>query len=319
MTTTPSKPVLLYGGAGWIGGQMRRLLAEEGTPFVLGSARADNRADVGAELDAVDPSLVVAALGRTHGVHDGRFYGTIDFLEQPGRLTDNVRDNLEAAVVLAALCHARRIPCAQIATGCIYEAADLASIADESAPGFTEDDPTNFDGSSYSTVKAGTDRLLRLFPNVLFFRIRMPITHDLHPRNFVTKIVNYEKICSIKNSMSVLDGPNGLLRLFLAMAQRGYAGCFNSTNPGVMSHNEILAMYQDKVDPTFTWQNFTAEEQSAVLAAGRSNNRLCSAKLSRAAEELGMPLPSLKVAVDGVMRAIAAQRECARQAEAARL
>jgi 3,5-epimerase/4-reductase len=312
------KPVLLYGGAGWIGSHLQRLLEEEGTHFVLGAARADNRADVDAELGAVDPSLVVAALGRTHGVHDGRSYGTIDFLEQRGRLTDNLRDNLEAPVVLAALCHARRIPCAQIATGCVYEAADLAAIADEGVPGFAEDDPTNFVGSSYSTVKAGTDRLLRLFPNVLFFRIRMPITHDLHPRNFLTKIVHYEKICSVKNSMSVLDGPGGLLRLFLAMARKGRVGCFNGTNPGVLSHDEILASYRDKVDPAFTWKNFSVAEQNALLASGRSNNRLCSTALSKAAEELGMALPSLQVAVDGVMDAIAAQREDARLGEAAR-
>lgn len=312
--TSVRKPVLLYGGGGWIGAQIRRLLEEEGTPFVLGRARADCREDVGAELDAVDPGLVVAALGRTHGVHDGRFYGTIDFLEQSGRLVDNLRDNLEAPLVLAALCGARRVPCAQIATGCIYAAADLDSIADETVPGFTEEDPTNFCGSAYSSVKGSTDRLLRLFSEgTLFFRIRMPITHDLHPRSFLTKITRYDRICSVPNAMSVLDGPNGLLRLFLAMARAGYTGCYNGTNPGVLSHNEILTRYRDVVDPAFTWRNFTVEEQSAVLAAGRSNNRLCSAKLARAAEELGLELPSLKDAVEGVMEAIASQR--ARQEE----
>ena len=311
----PRRPVLLYGGGGWIGGLIMRLLEEEGTPYVLGKARADRRADVAAELGAVDPELVLAALGRTHGVHGGHAYGTIDFLEQPGRLADNVRDNLEAPLVLAALCAARGLPCAQIATGCIYEAADLASIADESAPGFGEEDPTNFLGSSYSIVKASTDRLLRLFPGVLFFRIRMPITHDLHPRSFLTKITRYDKVCSLPNSMSVLDGPGGLLRLFLAMAQKGYTGCYNGCNPGVLSHNDMLAMYRDAVDPGFSWRNFSLEEQSAVLAASRSNNRMCAAKLSRAAEELGLSLPSLREATRGVVEAIATQW----RGEAARL
>jgi hypothetical protein len=151
---------------------------------------------VAAELDAVAPGLVLAALGRTHGVHNGCAYGTIDFLEQPGRLADNVRDNLEAPLVLAAVSGDRGLPCAQIATGCIYEAADIASIADESAPGFGEEDPTNFAGSSYSIVEASTDRLLRLFPGVLFFRIRMPITHDLHPRSFLTACLKNTEVRS---------------------------------------------------------------------------------------------------------------------------
>jgi len=49
-----------------------------------------------------------------------------------------------------------------------------------------------------------TDHLMHLFDNVLNLRIRMPITSENNPRNFITKITNYDKICSIANSMSVL-------------------------------------------------------------------------------------------------------------------
>ena len=45
---------------------------------------------------------------------------------------------------------------------------------------------------------------MSLFKNVLNLRIRMPITGEPNARNFITKITNYEKICSIKNSMTVL-------------------------------------------------------------------------------------------------------------------
>ena len=37
---------------------------------------------------------------------------------------------------------------------------------------------------------------------VLNLRIRIPIDSE-HPRNFITKIVNYEKICNCPNSMTV--------------------------------------------------------------------------------------------------------------------
>ena len=40
--------------------------------------------------------------------------------------------------------------------------------------------------------------------NVLNLRIRMPITAEKNPRNFITKITSYEKVCSIANSMTVL-------------------------------------------------------------------------------------------------------------------
>jgi hypothetical protein len=108
-------------------------------------------------------------------------------------------------------------------------------------------------------------------------RIRMPITADVGPRNFITKITTYEKICSIPNSMTVL--PN-LLPLLLKMMESCKTGTINLTNPGVISHNEILSMYKEIVDPNFTWKNFTVDEQNKILLSKRSNNQLDTTKLT---------------------------------------
>lgn len=37
-------------------------------------------------------------------------------------------------------------------------------------------------------------QMLKVFPNVCVLRVRMPISDDLSPRNFITKIVKYEKV-----------------------------------------------------------------------------------------------------------------------------
>jgi len=282
---------------------MCSLLSAESRPFRVGEARANDAAAVRSEISACKPCWVLACLGRTHGVHDGTVYSTIDFLEQKGRLKDNLRDNLEAPVTLAAVCHGLGVQCVQIATGCIYLAADLEQIG--SSPPFREEDDANFTGSAYSTVKGATDRLLRLFASTtLFFRIRMPITHDRSSRSFLTKILNYAKICSVPNSMSVLDGPEGLLSLFLRMADAGYVGCYNATNPGVMSHNEILSQYRAICDSTFRWENFTVTEQAEVLDSARSNCELDSARLEEAAKALNFPLPTLSSAITKVLMAL---------------
>jgi hypothetical protein len=112
--------------------------------------------------------------------------------------------------------------------------------------------------------------------NVLNLRIRMPITNIKNDRNFITKITKYEKICSIKNSMTVLPE---LLPLVLDMMKNKIIGTINLTNPGLISHNEILEMYKELVDCTFEWKNFTIEEQNAILDAGRSNNYLDTTRL----------------------------------------
>ena len=119
---------------------------------------------------------------------------------------------------------------------------------------------------------------MTLFPNVLNLRIRMPITGIPNGRNFITKITTYEKICSMSNSMTVLPE---LLPMALELARKKCTGTLNLTNPGLISHNEILEMYKEIVDPTFEWKNFSIEEQAKILAADRSNNYLDTTKLEK--------------------------------------
>ncbi|KAH9624278.1 hypothetical protein KSS87_013024 [Heliosperma pusillum] len=132
--------------------------------------------------------------------------------------------------------------------------------------------------------KGLVEDLLSNYENVCTLRVRMPISSDLsNPRNFITKIARYEKVVNIPNSMTILDE---LLPISIEMAKRNLTGIYNFTNPGVVSHNEILEMYKEYINPDFTWKNFTLEEQAKVIIAPRSNNELDTNKLSTEFPEL---------------------------------
>jgi dTDP-glucose 4,6-dehydratase len=70
-----------------------------------------------------------------------------------------------------------------------------------------------------------------------------------------------------------------LLVYVMDMMKNRITGTMNLTNPGLISHNEILEMYKEIVDPLFTWKNFTQEEQRKILSADRSNNYLDTVRL----------------------------------------
>jgi 3,5-epimerase/4-reductase len=259
---------LVFGGRGWIGEQLCKELSKAGHVVIHATVRADDTACVSTALDTVQPDRVICLVGRTHGPG----FSTIDYLEQPGKLVENVRDNLFAPVSLGLLCQARGIHMTYMGTGCIFEYDEGEHAMSDGAKGFKEDDAPNFFGSSYSVVKGFTDRLMHLLPQtVLNVRIRMPIVGEHHPRNFITKITQYAKVCSLPNSMTVL--PTLLPRL-VTMVEARAEGTVNLTNPGVITHNEILEMYREIVDPAFRWENFSVEEQNTVLASRRSNNHL---------------------------------------------
>mgnify|MGYP006205627691 FL=1 len=119
--------------------------------------------------------------------------------------------------------------------------------------------------------------LMNMFnTTVLNVRIRMPITDEIHPRNFITKITSYKRICSINNSMTVLPD---LLPIMIDMCDKKITGSVNLTNPGLISHNDILEMYREIVDEDFKWDNFNIDEQREILESERSNNFLDTRKL----------------------------------------
>jgi UDP-glucose 4,6-dehydratase len=91
------------------------------------------------------------------------------------------------------------------------------------------------------------EELLKEFDNVCTLRMRMPITSDLqNPRNFITKISRYQKMVKTPNNMTILDE---LLPISIEMAKRNLRGIWNFANPGMVSHNEILEMYQQYIKP----------------------------------------------------------------------
>ena len=271
--------VLIYGSRAWIGGKVVDEFRKNGIEVVEGNVRVDNVSDLEREILTVQPTHIVSTIGRTHGTYNGRVYGTIDYLEQPGKLVENVRDNLFSPVALAIMGKKHGCHVTILSTGCIYT-YDENHPYEEEVSGFKEYEKPNFFGSGYSTVKGFTDQLLNLFDDsVLSLRIRMPITSEKdNGRNFIYKITHYEKICSIKNSMTVLDE---LIPIMCDAIENSYVGPINFTNPGLISHNEILEMYKEIVDPNFEWKNFTIDEQNAVLDSGRSNNFMDTTRLEK--------------------------------------
>ena len=270
--------VLVYGSKGWIGGQFIEILKNKNISYVCGSSRVDNDETLNREIIETEPTHVVSFIGRTHGKIDDKVYTTIDYLEQEGKLVENMRDNLYGPLLLSQICKENNVHFTYLGTGCIFKFDEDHPFGLEEN-GFTEDSLPNFFGSSYSIVKGYTDRLMKFYKDdVLNLRIRMPITGQHNGRNFITKITTYEKVCSVPNSMTVLPE---LLPFVVEMMRSKKTGTINLTNPGLISHNEILEMYKEIVDPEFTYKNFSLEEQRAILAADRSNNYLETTELER--------------------------------------
>ena len=284
--------VLVYGSKGWIGKQFVQLLRESEVDYCHGFARVNEIEEVKKEISLYEPTHVIAFIGRTHGPG----FNTIDYLEQPGKLVENLRDNLYAQLTLANVCTSMHIHYTCIGTGCIFEYDEKHSMNTESANSFQEHDEPNFFGSSYSIVKGFTDMLMHQYEDtVLNLRIRLPIATMDNPRNLISKIIRYDRVTNVPNSVSVL--PN-LLPALLKMMKEGITGTINFTNPGTISNNRILELYKKHVNPEFVWKTLTIDEQDSMLTARRSNNYLDTSTL----ESFYSDLMNVEDAVEMVLK-----------------
>lgn len=280
---------LVYGGkTGWLGQKLVALLREEGIEVMAGNARIESREDVARELDEFKPTHVLNAAGLT-----GR--PNVDWCED--HKEDVVRVNVIGTLSLIDLCHLRNIHVTNYATGCIYSYDEEHPIGGKT---FLETDEPNFSGSFYSYTKAMAEKLAKTYSNVCILRVRMPISDDLSGRNFITKICKYRRVVNIPNSMTILTE---MLPVSLLMAKKKLTGVYNFTNPGAISHNEILDLYKATIDPDFWYENFTEEEQALVLKAGRSNNELDTTKLVEALPEI--TITPVQEAIKGVFERMA--------------
>jgi UDP-glucose 4,6-dehydratase len=290
--STTNHTALIWGSKGWIGGLFQEVLRERGWKLIEAESRADNRNEVISEINKYNPTHVVCLIGRTHG----HGYSTIDYLEQKDKLVENINDNLYAPLVLASVCKSKKIHMMYMGTGCIFEYDE----EHQGSTGFTETNLPNFFGSSYSTVKGFTDRLMNedYSDTVLNVRIRMPISSNDSPRNFIRKIISYKNICSIPNSMTVLDD---ILPVLAQALETGIKGTLNATNPGVIDHSTILNWYKELQNPDHTWTEVTNDTLVSTLVKGsRSNNCLDTTRIS----SLFPTLPTITESVRRIMERV---------------
>ncbi len=247
---------ILIFGKGFVGQHFADYYGEQA---LLSDYRVEDFSGIVAELKRLQPKVVINCIGKTGSPN-------VDWCED--HKVETLFGNVTVPLLIARACAELGIYMVHVGSGCVYS-------GDKDGEGFSECDEPNFAGSFYSKTKAWSEAMLNEFP-VLQLRLRMPLDGAPGPRNFITKITKYAKVISVPNSISVIED---FIKAADALIQKRATGIYNMTNPGAITHEEILKMYQEIVDPSFQINLMTLEELGAVTKAGRSNCALSMKKL----------------------------------------
>ena len=150
--------------------------------------------------------------------------------------------------------------------------------------GFRETDPANFsfrtnNCSFYSGTKALGEEILQGAGDCFIWRLRIPFNEVDSPRNYLTKVMRYERLLEAENSLSQLD--EFVRASWECWEKRVPFGIYNVTNPGSITTHEVVDLIKASGVSNKRFEFFTDEVDFMEKAAKtpRSNCVLDSSKL----------------------------------------
>ena len=279
--------IYLLGGSGYVGQAYQALLRRKAVPFRnLRRAEVDytNPSVLGDLLRRERPAFLINAAGYTGKPN-------VDACEL--HKAECLFGNVVLPGFIAQVCAEAGVPWGHVSSGCIYNGAR------PDGSGFHEEDTPNFTFRSnhcsfYSGSKALGEEVLAGAAGVYLWRLRIPFNEVDHPRNYLTKLMRYERLLDAANSISQLD--EFAAATFACWEKRVPFGTYNVTNPGTITTREIVELIRRSGVCTKEFRFFASEDEFMRVAAKtpRSNCIMDSSKLAAA----GIRLTEIHAAVE---------------------
>jgi dTDP-4-dehydrorhamnose reductase len=283
--------ILLLGGSGYVGQVFQRFLGDRGIDFISLSRESvdyTRREILLSTLRSARPDFLINCAGYTGKPN-------VDACEDDKAAC--LFGNAVLPGIIAGACRETGTPWGHVSSGCIYNhrRADGA--------GFSETDEPNFSFrtnhcSFYSGTKALGEEILDGEDDCYVWRLRIPFNEVDSPRNYLTKMMRYDRLLRAENSLSQLD--EFVRACWECRERRVPAGIYNVTNPGHVTTEEVVDLIRQSGVCRKEFSFFDDEDEFMRKAARtpRSNCVLDTAKL----EATGIRMTEVHEAVETALR-----------------
>ncbi len=248
-----NKKVLIL-GRGFIGLRLQQALG-----CAISEEKIYNFQDAEAQLERYNPGIVINCVGYTGEKN-------IDGCELKKDKT--LTANTFIPILLAEACLRREIKLIHISSGCIYHYDYSAD-----AP-IKEDREQDFFELYYSRTKIYAEKVLAHLCkkyDILIPRIRIPLDDRPHPRNILTKLIEYKRVIDLPNSLTYLPDFFAALKHLIKIDARGI---YNLVNDGPLRFPQLMEVYK-KYNPGFSYEVIDFKQ----LNLSRTNLILSTEKL----------------------------------------
>ncbi len=261
--------IVLLGSSGYVGGWVGKELERRGIAYTTASRQL-----VG------DPKTFSAWLkkcGAEALINCAGFTGKPNVDACETQKAACLEGNAVLPGVVREACENAEIPWGHVSSGCIFTGRRKDGL------GFRETDPPNFsfrqnNCSFYSGCKALGEEVLESASQCYIWRLRIPFENQCTSRNYLTKLIRYERLLDAENSLSQLE--EFAAACVDCIEKQLPFGTYNLTNPGAVNTRQVIRMIEESGVSTKKFVFFDSEEdfmQKAAVAP-RSNCVLDSSK-----------------------------------------
>lgn len=167
---------------------------------------------------------------------------------------DTLHGNVIWTQILTDWCMLNDIPLGHVSSGCIYQGRR------KDGKPYTEEDEPNFcfahnNSSFYSGTKVIGEQIVKKWNKSYIWRLRLPFEEKDNPRNYITKLLNYDKLLLAENSIS--NKFDFVKASIDTIEKKVPYGIYNITNTGYVSTEWIVEKLKKTIakDKTFKFIN----------------------------------------------------------------
>ena len=282
---------LIIGGNGYVGKAYRSYFEKRSVSYNYLSR---------SKVDCTSPDLLVKHLKTLRPrflINCAGYIGKPNVDDCELHKAECIKANILLPLTIRLACEQVGIPWAHISSGCIYTGTPNNNA------GFSEVYSPNFsfvqnNCSFYSGSKAMGEEVLTPSEKCYIWRIRVPFNEVDGPRNYLSKIMGYERLLEARNSLTQIDEA---VRASIELLHNGSPfGTYNLTNPGSITTSEVteLILRSGVCKKEFKFFSNEAEFMSVAAKTPRSSCVLDSSKL----QSMGVHMTEIHEAVEIALR-----------------
>lgn len=283
--------IWLLGGNGYVGKAYAEFFSSRDIDYV-NISRSDldysNPTMLSDALRTERPSFVINCAGYTGKPN-------VDACEL--HKTECLNGNAILPGVLKNVFEEAGVPWGHVSSGCIFTGRR------SDGAGFTEEDEANFsfrtnNCSFYSGTKALGEEILKDAKDCYIWRLRIPFNEVDSSRNYLSKVMRYNRLLAAENSLSQLD--EFVRATWECWEKRVPFGIYNVTNPGSVTTQEVVELIKKSGVSDKEFSFFDNEDEFMHIAAKtpRSNCVLDTTKL----QNTGIQMTEVHEAVETALK-----------------